>query len=161
MIDSSSRIGFNASRRIRKLATRMASSPIASSPIKNGSLVRPEKFKVISGPVMGPTAMMALLAMATFWNVVRFRCHQRGSNDALTPHSRHGFEAAFRLVFESVAAGGHSGADPMPLADKRDADWVQILVRSIPSPLLAGRSPSGPHFYLIERWRRKALTSSR
>jgi hypothetical protein len=44
----------------------MATSPIASRPSKNGSRVRPEKFSVISGPLIAPAAMMALLATTTF-----------------------------------------------------------------------------------------------
>ena|SRR5438270_2043807 len=95
IVDSSSRIGLKASRRIRKLATRMAISPMASRASRKGKRVRPEKFSVISGPLMAPAVMMALFATTTFWKVVRFRCHQRGSNDVLTPHFRHRFADAF------------------------------------------------------------------
>src|SRR5438094_9108146 len=98
IVDSSSRIGLKASRRIRKLATRMATSPMASRPSKNGNRVRPEKFTVISGLLTAPAAMMALFATTTFWNVVRLRCHHRGSNEVLTIHSRHGFGGRLELV---------------------------------------------------------------
>src|SRR5438094_9483211 len=75
----------------------MATSPMASRPSKNGNRVRPEKFSVISGPLPGPAAMMALFATTTFWNVVRLRCHHRGSNEVLTIHSRHGLNGDFEL----------------------------------------------------------------
>src|SRR2546426_12672827 len=97
MVDSSSRIGLNANRRITKLATRMATSPMARRPSRNGRRVRPEKFRVVSGPLTAPAAMMALFATTTFWNVVRLRCHHRGANEILTIHSRHAFESDFEL----------------------------------------------------------------
>ena len=68
---------------MRKFATRMAIRPIASSPIRKGSRL-PETFTVINGPMMAPMTMMALFATTTFWNVVRLRCHHRGSSGRLT-----------------------------------------------------------------------------
>src|ERR1700736_4554114 len=119
MVDSSSRIGLNASRRIRKLATRIAARPIASSSTKKGNRVRPEKFRVIRGPLMAPAAMITLLATTTFWNVVRFRCHHRGSNEGLTAHFRHRSEALFGPDLRSVTAVAHSGLHPMAGAVSR------------------------------------------
>src|SRR6202011_5031884 len=134
MVDSSSRIGLKASRRIRKVATRNAARPIASSSTKKGNRVRPEKFKVIRGPVTAPAAMITLLATTTFWNVVRFRCHHRGSNEGLTAHFRHRFEAVFGSDLRSVGAAEHSGLHPMPVAVTPPTDWVGISVqhRSLP-----------------------------
>src|ERR1700694_3937598 len=134
MVDSNSRIGLDASRRITKFATRIAAKPIASRPSRKGSRERPEKFSVISGPLTAPAAMMTLFATTTFWKVVRFRCHHRGSNEGLTAHFRHRFEAVFGWDLRSVDAVTHSGLHPMPVAVMPPADWVRISVqhRSLP-----------------------------
>src|ERR1700730_4797476 len=150
MVDSNSRIGLNASRRIRKLATRIAARPIASRPSRKGSRERPEKFRVISGPVIAPAAMMTLFATTTFWKVVRFRCHHRGSNEGLTAHFRYRSAAVFGWDLRSVAAAAHSGLHPMAGAVRRPLYWVEIgCIHSLPPPLLAGRFPSGPHFLSV------------
>src|SRR5438094_7637997 len=146
IVDSSSRIGLKASRRMRKLATRMATSPMASRPSKDGNLVRPEKFRVISGPLTAPAAMMAPFATTTFWKVVRFRCHHRGSNEILTIHSRHRSETNLNSIPESVQAGAQSGARRMPDADHPAANWVRIRVRRSSLPLFCGPFPQRPAF---------------
>src|SRR5258708_32232040 len=115
MVDSRSRRGLEASRRIRKLATRIAARPIASRPSKKGNRERPEKFRVISGPLTAPAAMITLFATTTFWKVVRFRCHHRGSNERLTAHFSHRSEAVFSRDLRSVGAVPHSGLHPMPV----------------------------------------------
>src|SRR5205823_11354944 len=148
---SSSRIGLKASRRMRKLATRMATSPMASRPSKDGNLVRPEKFRVISGPLTAPAAMMALFATTTFWKVVRFRCHHRGSNEILTIHSRHRSETNLNSMPESVQAGAQSGARRMPGADHPAANWVEIRVRRSSLPLFCGPFPQRPAFFFTRR----------
>src|SRR2546429_8904649 len=145
IVDSSSRIGLKASRRIRKLATRRQTSPMARRPSKTGNRVRPKKFSVISGPLTGPAAMMALFATTTFWNVVRLRCHHRGSNEVLTIHSRHGLEGDFELgppnqftpKRNQVRAGGRTLVNAPQTGDRYD--WVYP-----PSPSFCGPVPLRP-----------------
>src|SRR6202165_3828470 len=173
MVDSSSRIGLKASRRIRKFATRIAARPIASSSTKKGNRVRPEKFRVIRGPPMAPAAMITLLATTTFWNVVRFRCHHRGSNEGLTAHFRHRSEALFGPDLRSVTAVALSGLHPMAGAVSRPTGWVKIDLHTFaPSPLFSGPLPQRPAFLFrlpvpqgrwgrIERCRRTALKIGR
>src|SRR2546430_9877903 len=145
IVDSSSRIGLKASRRIRKLPTRMATGPIASRPRKKGNGVRREKFSVISGPLIAPAAMMALFATTTFWNVVRLRCHHRGSNEVLTIHSRHGLEGDFELgppnQFRPKRNQVRAGCRTLVNAPQTGYRYAGA---NHPPPPFAARLPNGP-----------------
>src|ERR1700674_1363301 len=147
MVDSNSRIGLNASRRITKLATRIAARPIASRPSRKGSRERPEKFSVISGPLTAPAAMITLFATTTFWKVVRFRCHHRGSNEGLTAHFRHRFEAVCARDLGSVMPWRIQVFTRCQLALCRPGIGYRYRCNTAPSPLFSGPLPQRPAFF--------------